>query len=136
MAATLHLSPQRHVAPPQRHTTQERHSAQTKTRGPGAAPAGVYARRRLVVGLGLVLLGALAWTLAIWATNSSVGVSPVGADRSGDLAEVVVVQPGDTLWSIAADIDTDGDIRDTVDRLAALNGGSAVSAGQRLTIDG
>ena len=46
-----------------------------------------------------------------------------------------VVQPGDTLWTIAATIDTDGDVRDTVDRLAATNGGSALEVGQRLIID-
>jgi hypothetical protein len=38
------------------------------------------------------------------------------------------------LWSIATAIDSDGDPRDTVDRLSALNGGSSISVGQRLIL--
>lgn len=88
-----------------------------------------------MAGFLLVLLGAGLWTVATWAVNSSIGVDPVGADRplSGP-GELYIVQPGDTLWSIAAGIDTDGDVRDTVDYLANLNGGSSISAGQRLEI--
>ncbi len=97
----------------------------------------VYWRRRLVAGLVLVLAGAGLWTALTWAVNSSVGVDPVGADRTGAARQQVhVVQPGDTLWSIAGRLDTDGDVRDTVDRLAARNGGSAITVGQRLVLDG
>ncbi len=91
----------------------------------------VYWRRRLAAGAVLVLLGAGLWTVATWITNSTVGVGPVVADR---VSEVYVVQPGDTLWSVASQFDTDGDVRDTVHRLADLNGGSAITAGQRLLI--
>jgi LysM repeat protein len=45
-----------------------------------------------------------------------------------------VVQPGDTLWSVAARLDRGGDLRDTVQALAAANGGSAITAGQRLVL--
>lgn len=97
----------------------------------------VYWRRRLAVGLLFVVLGAGLWTIATWMTNSSVGVAPVGADRSAPATqEIHVVQPGETLWSIATGIDPDGDVRATVDRLADLNGGAAISVGQRLIIDG
>jgi nucleoid-associated protein YgaU len=34
----------------------------------------------------------------------------------------VVVQPGDTLWSIAADVAGNGDVREVVDRIQELNG--------------
>ncbi|MGZ4618095.1 MAG: LysM peptidoglycan-binding domain-containing protein, partial [Frankiaceae bacterium] len=37
----------------------------------------------------------------------------------------VVVQRGDTLWSIAARIAGDGDIRETVEQITALNGVAA-----------
>ena len=40
----------------------------------------------------------------------------------GGCAATVVVQPGDTLWSIAADVAPDADVRITVDQLIALNG--------------
>lgn len=100
----------------------------------GRLDAEVYRRRRVAAGVALALVGALLWTIATWATNSTIGVDPVGADRSGLATEVYVVQPGDTLWSIAAQLDNDGDVRDTVDRLADRNGGSALAAGQRLVL--
>ena len=97
----------------------------------------VYWRRRLAVGLLLVVLGAGLWTIATWMTNSSVGVDPVGADRSSPATqEIHVVQPGETLWSIAEQVAPDGDVRATVDRLADLNGGAAIQVGQRLIVYG
>ncbi len=97
----------------------------------------MYLRRRLVAGVLLILVGAALWTVVTWAANSSVGVDPVGADRRGAAAtEVYIVQPGDTLWSIAGRLGGDGDRRATVDRLAERNGGSAITVGQRLIIGG
>jgi LysM repeat protein len=59
----------------------------------------------------------------------------VGADRpAAGSGELYIVQPGDTLWSIAAGIDSDSDVRDTVDYLADTNGGSSILVGQRLVI--
>lgn len=96
----------------------------------------VYLRRRVALGAVLVLVGAMLWTAATWAANSSIGVDRVGADQSGTTQELYVVQPGDTLWSIAAALKPGGDVRDTVDRLAELNGGSALTVGQRLALGG
>jgi Tfp pilus assembly protein FimV len=45
-----------------------------------------------------------------------------------------VVQPGDTLWSIACELAPAGDIRAEVDRLQDLNGSAALQAGQRLRL--
>ena len=48
---------------------------------------------------------------------------------------VYVVQPGDTLWSIAERITPDDrDIRHTVDRLAASTGGAMLQPGQRVVL--
>ncbi len=98
---------------------------------PQATADAVYVRRRLVAGVVLVVLGAILWTLATWATDSSVGVTTAGADTTGS-GEVYIVQPGDSLWSIATEMATEGDVRNTVDRLAAANGGSDIAVGQRL----
>ncbi|WP_324273788.1 LysM peptidoglycan-binding domain-containing protein [Blastococcus brunescens] len=33
-----------------------------------------------------------------------------------------MVQPGDTLWSIASSLEVDGDVRSVIDRIQELNG--------------
>ena len=48
----------------------------------------------------------------------------------------VVVQPGDTLWSIAAAVAPDTDVRITVDQLIELNGSSPIVPGQELVLPG
>ena len=58
------------------------------------------------------------------------GSSPTSAAASSAAGvaapPTVVVQPGDTLWSIAAAVAPDVDVRITVDRLVALNGSSPI----------
>jgi nucleoid-associated protein YgaU len=48
----------------------------------------------------------------------------------------VVVQPGDTLWSIAGSLGGDDDVRAVVDEIQELNGleGSALVPGQVLVL--
>jgi Tfp pilus assembly protein FimV len=46
-----------------------------------------------------------------------------------------VVQPGDTLWSIAARLAPDDDPRAVVDALRAANGGADLQVGDRLDLD-
>jgi LysM domain len=61
-----------------------------------------------------------------------------GGDGGLHLAGVssVVVEPGDTLWSIAASVADGDDVRAVVDRIQELNGleGSAVVPGQVLRL--
>ena len=79
------------------------------------------------------MLGALLWT--VFAHVTGLNDQQVGADLSPDAPrEIYIVQSGDTLWSISMGIDNDGDPRDTVDRLAALNGGSSLYIGQELIL--
>ncbi|MDQ1423150.1 MAG: hypothetical protein QOD72_648 [Acidimicrobiaceae bacterium] len=49
-------------------------------------------------------------------------------------ASLYVVQPGDTIWSIARKLDPSGDPRALVDRIASLNRGAALQPGQRLRL--
>ena len=60
------------------------------------------------------------------APSAAGGSSPTSAAASSAAgvaaAPTVVVQPGDTLWSIAAAVAPEVDVRITVDRLVALNG--------------
>jgi nucleoid-associated protein YgaU len=48
----------------------------------------------------------------------------------------VVVQPGDTLWSIASSVAGDGDVRLVVDRIRSVNGlhGSDIAPGEVLRL--
>lgn len=67
---------------------------------------------------------------AVGPTPASAGTGP-GAD-----ADIVVVQTGDTLWSIARRLEPGGDVRPLVDRLEAANGGTALQPGQELVVPG
>jgi hypothetical protein len=80
------------------------------------------------------LLGALV--LAGWAGVARL-VGGTG-DRLGPsrpiVARVVVVRPGDTLWSIALRCGATGDIRPLVDRLDAEVHGQPIYPGEQITI--
>jgi hypothetical protein len=109
-----------------------------------------YRRRRLVALVAATLLVAAATSLAnaavagIAGDGSSAPVagasSPGSAAASGaaDPAAVAprvhVVQPGDTLWSVAAATAPDLDVRVAVDRLVELNGRAPLVVGQRLLL--
>ena len=66
------------------------------------------------------------------ATGSATAGSAAAADRHA--ASGYVVQPGDTLWSIARHLQPEGDLRPLVDQLVDLNGGTDLAVGQRLPI--
>ena len=105
----------------------------------------VYRRRRFVA---LLLLG-LFVTTALLVTGpvlrAGVGVlggrplTPSEAPAAGGLRPVAtrsyVVQPGDTLWSLARRMQPSGDIRPLVDRLASRHGGTALQPGDRVVLE-
>ncbi len=104
-------------------------------RAPGRlAQQAVYRRRRLAAVVLLVLTTAVVVLLAgAVLARSAGGGTPNPA--AGTPSEVVhVVQPGDTLWSIARDLAPGADVRLTVDRLVDLNGGAPLAVGQRLVL--
>jgi nucleoid-associated protein YgaU len=99
------------------------------------AQQAVYRRRRVAAALLLVALVAAVTLLAGPALARLAGGDPSpAAGVSAPATTSVVVQPGDTLWSIAAAVAPDRDVRVTVDRLVALNGGAALVPGQVLQI--
>jgi hypothetical protein len=103
---------------------------------PQSGPA--YGLRRLVALLALTVALALAVTLAD-AAFGALSATPEGSARSAGAdpaatAEVHVVQPGDTLWSIAAAVAPDADPRAVVDQLVDLNGSATISVGQRVVL--
>jgi LysM repeat protein len=82
--------------------------------------------RAVLVGL-LLLVAGLAGVLVAPASQAA---DPIGARPT------VVVQSGDTLWSIAARYAPSADPFATIDEIRRLNGlpGYTIQAGQRLTL--
>jgi len=104
----------------------------------GRSPARLarrYRRRRLVAAL-VVLLLVVAGTAAVLAVVGAVTPRPVAQAPAPPVAgeAVVLVRPGDTLWSIARRLQPEGDVRPLVDRLAARAGGGPLQPGQRLAV--
>ena len=97
-----------------------------------ALPRAVYRRRRLGVLITIGLLVAVGLSV-MGAPSSGASRSPLPAAGTEAAAEYVV-QPGDTLWSIAGDLAPDADRRAAVDQLAAVNAGVDLQVGQRLVI--
>lgn len=104
------------------------------------AERATFRRRRLVV-LAVALVAVVAFVLlataavarfAGGAPSAAGGPSPTSAAALA--APTVVVQPGDTLWSIAEDIAPGTDVRVVVDQLVRLNGSSPIVAGQELVV--
>jgi Tfp pilus assembly protein FimV len=113
-----------------------------------------YRRRRLVV-LTVVLIAAVGVLAAVQSAAGASGVvtaSDLGgtavsnpapapasgapkADRAGEPASVFyVVQPGDTVWSIARALRPRGDVSGLIAAISAANGGVKLDVGQKLIL--
>lgn len=107
-------------------------------RGARISPA-VARRRRL--GAATLLVGAvllmLAGSLVLQAVRTGGGpLTATGAAPGINLAsdQVWVVQPGDTVWSIAQSADPGADVRPLVDRITAELKGRPLYPGERILI--
>ena len=94
-------------------------------------------RRRLVAAAALVIL-VLALQLAMhlasaWLGGGSLAV-PEPRSAAATASSVYVVQPGDTLWTLARRAQPEGDVRELVGRLAAARDGRPLQAGQRIVL--
>jgi hypothetical protein len=141
MAAVIQIEP-RYLEPdpfsPGRSTPRRppvRHLRSVPDRQPRPRPArrhhraAVYRRRRLLaalVGLGLVLTVARA--------GAALGGSSLATPERLPHVQHVVVQPGDSLWSIAQRVAPGHDVRPIVDALAHTRGTTAVAAGEILAV--
>lgn len=95
--------------------------------------AACYRRRRLAVAGVLALV--LALCLAVGELLAARSSSPASPALGAPVARVtVVVRPGDTVWSVAAELADGGDPRPIVDAIVEANGGATLVAGQRLEI--
>lgn len=99
--------------------------------------------RRRVVCLTALLLGLWVLSASFGSLFASQGVeNPTvlptvmesAASQSLSSGSSVIVKPGDTLWSIARQLQPAGDIRPLVDRIAKINNGHSLIAGQALLL--
>jgi hypothetical protein len=105
---------------------------------PHPAPAPLRLTRRgralarLVALVALIVLG-IGLMLAM---TGAFGSAAAGTRSTTPATRVVVVQPGQTLWSIAAQVAPNADRRDTIARIVELNAlaNSSVSAGARIAV--
>jgi Tfp pilus assembly protein FimV len=96
---------------------------------PARPPDVVYRRRRLLVlGAALVLAAlVLAAVTSLQATASRFAGEPAAT-------VTYVVEPGDTVWSIAESLAPDADPRPFVDEIVEANGSARLDVGQRLVL--
>jgi nucleoid-associated protein YgaU len=112
--------------------------------GPGtavrAAPTVRTLRRRRLMVLLAAVTAALLLVLAASRAAATFRDVPASvperrpAPALSNAASAYVVQPGDTLWSIARKMQPHGDVRPLVDELVHRNGGTDLAVGQRLAI--
>jgi hypothetical protein len=150
-AATIHrptLPTQRGLQPPQlRLGPAGERAARVRSARLAAAPAvhpfhavapaqtpGVQLTRRgrLVILIALVGLG-VGLMLAL---TGVFGAATAGSSPTRPATRTIVVQPGQTLWSIAQQVAPNADRRDTIARIVELNAlpNSSVSAGARIAV--
>ena len=92
--------------------------------------AATYWRRRVVA----VAVGLAALAMAGKA-GAALGGSPLAVpERRPAATSQSVVQPGDSLWSIAARLEPGHDPRPVVDALAAARGGAPLVPGEVVTL--
>ena len=107
------------------------HSTVRPLRTRRAPSAATYRRRRLVAAVLLVLLLLSLVNIAA----SLVGRDAGELDSARRVVELsVLVEPGDTVWSIAEALARGGDVRPVVDAIVEANGGADLVPGDRLVV--
>jgi hypothetical protein len=96
--------------------------------------AAVAGPRRAAVRWTVVIVAAGLVAMLVGRAGTVLGGGPasVPGHRLGSAS--YVVQPGDTLWEIAASLSQGGNVALLVQQLANLNGGGALHVGQRLVL--
>ena len=96
-----------------------------------------FRQRRALAAVAATTVVLVVWSLLSIFAHHLVPAA-AGDPIPSSAAAVHVVQPGDTLWSIATDVvgAPDNQVRQVVDRLAARSGGASLEVGQRVSLDG
>lgn len=126
------------VAPPRRSVDGRQRAAAVSVRRPPAVrrPLPWHFYRRRAVAVAVLVVGLLLAWQSVSALGARLVYSP--ATQLGGAPDVAYVvhdaQPGDTLWSLAATLGPDEDVRASLDELTRLNGGSGLVVGQQVRV--
>ena len=107
---------------------------------PVRRPQSTYWRRRLAclavfVGAAWLIANIAGDLLGVAAVERPLRQQTIVESAAGErlmAGQIVTVQPGDTLWSIARRLQPNGDLRPLVARIAKMNNGHSLTAGQAL----
>jgi nucleoid-associated protein YgaU len=118
---------------PHRRPVQSRRPAQGRRPAPRRTPPVRLRLTSRARRLAVVLALATGVAVGSW-LGSLIGAGGGDLRLAGESS--VVVQPGDTLWSIASSLHDDGDVRAVVDEIQQLNGlrGTEIRPGQTLLL--
>jgi LysM repeat protein len=107
-------------------------AAPTRTAAGRSSSSSVRLTRR---GRAVVVMAALVLVLL---AGFFLGSVAVGTDEAGQApaTEIIMVEPGQSLWSISSELTTEGDVRSTMREIERLNALDtvALSAGQKLRV--
>jgi LysM repeat protein len=97
-----------------------------------AAPTSVRLTRRGRLALTVLFMGVILGALTIFGATSAA----TGEAGEPVPTRTVMVDQGDTLWGIAADVAAPGEVRDMVHRIQELNAlsGAGVYVGQEIAV--
>jgi hypothetical protein len=107
-------------------------------RRPAVSPRVARRRRHVAAVVALLLVASAVWALGgLLGWLGSGPLAAPGPDPTVVPATTVVhvVQPGETVWSIARAAQPQGEIRPFVDRLERELGGRPLQVGDRLLLD-
>ena len=94
-----------------------------------------YRRRRVGAVIVLVsLVLACRWAFGGLVSSPLAAAEPVRPQAQPEAAEVHIVQPGETWWSLARSIQPSGDVRPLVAQLSRANGKQPLMIGQRIEL--
>ena len=110
----------------------------TPARRPAVSPRVARRRRQVAAVVALLLVASAVWALGgLLGWLGSGPLAAPGPDPTAVPAAAVVhvVQPGETVWSIARAAQPRGEIRPFVDRLERELGGRPLQVGDRLLLN-